>query len=333
MDTNVPYSDNNYVKNLNINANINTDIKIDFYNTDETLDKLKSILTDIQEEINKIVILEDFPPYYQLNMEEHECNNYIRNNNIEYMNDETLPLIGCKINNININSYHKTLKTGIIVCYNNKNNINLDVKVIECEHNGEITFYELKKNNAYYDKKINDDDTITFHKSDVKIINGCLPRTLDIGENRFLISKLPTNKISYKPKYIHFYSDGKEKKELRNPLNNKIKCEIQINAPRHYVLDKKLNIQYILNSVDIFELLKQHNEQNPYFEKYEKLNNERHNPSDKIKQLKKALIILIEKKYKIEEMIIDLPKLKEKQGKIYSSSSRTARLKAQLINS
>ena len=306
-----------------LDLNINKDI-LNVYDEKNTKNNLINIKNQLIEKIKKILILENFPPYYKLNVEEHRCNKYIRNNSIEYMNDETIPLIGCKVSGLYITTKYKTYKEGIIIRENNESSF--DVKIIESEYNDDIIFYDLKQENVSNYYKVNNDGSITIDRTHLRIINGCLPRKLDNEDKRFIISKLPTEKSVYSPDIVYYDLNGEEtiwKKSFHESMQ---RYELPINVPRHYVLDKKLNVQYILNCVDIFELLKQHNEMIPYFEKYEHLNNERNYPSEKTKQLKEDLSILLKKKNTISKLIEDLPQLIKKQGIIYSSSNRTKKL-------
>jgi len=84
-------------------------------------------------------------------------------------------------------------------------------------------------------------------------------------------------------------------------------------------------------SFDITAVPNKHPEMIPYFEKYQPINNERHNPSIKTIQLKNALFVLFEKNKKVDKMINSLPHYKIEQGTIYSSSNRTQKLKAKIM--
>jgi hypothetical protein len=277
-----------YVSQYNINTHTHTDIEIDPHNIDNTISQLKEILSEIKTNINKILTLEEFPSYVNLNIRDYICNDENRNNNIEYMDNETVPQIGSKVTNLYINTRWRTIQTGIIV---REYDDFIDAKAINYENGNEIVL--------------------------LKMINGCLPRTLNKGERRFIVSLLPVKKrcaFHYNRTY-HFIED-----------------ELELtNIQWHYVLDKQFNIQYLLNSIDIVELLSQHNEMIPYFEKYQPINNERHNPSIKTIQLKNALFVLFEKNMKVDKMINSLPHYKIEQGTIYSSSNRTQKLKAKIM--
>lgn len=317
------FQNNNHKIDNMLDLDINKDI-LNLRDEKSTRNNLINIKEKLIEEINKILFLKEFPPYYKLNVEEHTCNKYIRNNSIEYMNDETIPLIGSKVSDLYINTKYKTYKTGIII--RESNEANVDVKIIEYEYNNEIFLYDLKQENISQHYKVNNDGSITMDKSHLKIINGCLPRNLEHQERRFIISKLPTERNVYSPDIIYYDLNGNETIRKKPSSESVPKYELPINVPRYYVLDKKLNVQYILNGVDIFELLKQHNEMIPYFKKYEDLNNERNYPSEKTKQLKEKLLILLKKKNTIEKLIEELPELIKMQGQIYSSSKRTKKI-------
>lgn len=328
MDTDVKYSDsddNNYVKMLDVNVDINTDIEIDLYNDKLTTQKVADILKNVNNEIKKILILDDFPPYYSLMMEEHKCEKYSRNDSIEYMDNEEMPLVGCivTISSLYLGS-HKPVKSGVIVRVNNESSV--DIKLIEYyDYNGEIILYDLLKDKYELQEdlsnelKVNNDGSITFDRSSIKIINKCLPRTLEDNEKRFIISSTPTtrtpfNKLLDEDKYISDF-------------------RIQLNVPHYYVLDKKLNGQYILNCVDIFELLKEYNEMIPFFEKYEDLNSQRYNPSERNKQLKNALLFLLKKRDNLSHLIKRIPLMKIEEARSHRSSTRTQKLKEKVCQS
>lgn len=313
-----------YVSQYNINTHTHTDIEVDLHNIDNTISQLKEILSEIKTNINKILTLEEFPSYVNLNIRDYICNDENRNNNIEYMDNETVPQIGSKVTNLYINTRWRTIQTGIIV---REYDDFIDAKAIDYENGNEIVLFDLEKDYPKEEKyakhkkinsqEINEDGSMKFEKLQVKMINGCLPRTLNKGERRFIVSLLPVKKrcaFHYNKTY-YFIED-----------------ELELtNIQWHYVLDKQFNIQYLLNSIDIVELLSQHNEMIPYFEKYQPINNERHNPSIKTIQLKNALFVLFEKNKKVDKMINSLPHYKIEQGTIYSSSNRTQKLKAKIM--
>ena len=298
-----------YISKLNICVNIDTSVDIDLYNDQETIRKLSAVSECLKQEIQKVVSLPDFPPYYSLNMEEHKCEKHSRNNDIEYMDNQEIPLVGCKVTGLYVTTY-KTFKTGIIARINSESSV--DVKLIDYEYRDEIKLYDLQEDISD-ELKVNNDGSITFDRSSIKIINGCLPRILEDNERRFIISSTPTTRTPFN--------------ELLDNDKYITDFRIQINVPHYYVLDKKLNEQYILNGVDIFELLKQNNEMVPFFEKYEDLNNQRYNPSERNKQLKDALLFLLKKKDNLSHLIKRIPRMKKEEARTYSSSRRTQRLK------
>lgn len=346
MEFGIEKNSEDYVSDLNINTDINTDIELDLYNITETREKLNKIMSDIKKEINKILILEKFPCYFDYNIDDYICSEFSRENNIEYMNNEKISLIGCKVGNLYLNTRYRTIKEGVIIRENEDNTI--DVKPIDCEiYNNnekkrEIVLYDLNKDDFMKGKEeqieeednevnklvesINDDGSITYSKLQLEVINGCLPRTLETNERRFIVSLLPVKKswftIHYNYKYDTISSGFYMVKDLKFER-----------IERYYVLDKKLNIQYNLNGIDIFELLKRNDEMIPYFEKYEKDNEERNNQSENTIELKNKLIKLFRKANKIEKIINKLPQLKLEQGKKHSSSGRTERLKAEMLKS
>ena len=365
MEFGIEKNSEDYVSDLNINTDINTDIELDLYNITETREKLNKIKSDIEKEIKKILILEKFPCYFDYNIDDYICSEFSRENNIEYMNNEKISLIGCKVGNIYLNTRYRTIKEGVIIRENEDNTI--DVKPIDCEiynhdeKKREIVLYDLNKDDFmtgkeeqkeeeeqtekeeqieeedeevykpfFYRNKlvesINDDGSITYSKLQIELINGCLPRTLETNERRFIVSLLPVQKswftIHYNYKYGTTSSGFYMVKDLKFER-----------IERYYVLDKKLNIQYDLNGIDIFELLKRNDEMIPYFEKYEKDNEERNNQSENTIELKNKLIKLFRKANKIKKIINELPRLKLEQGKKYSSSGRTERLKAEMLKS
>lgn len=328
-------SNRNYVSELNINLDIDINIKLDFYKDKETLYNLSKISTRLLEEIKKIITLED-PPYYELNISENICDKYSRNNNLEYMNNESNNPFepGCKVSGIDFITQYKTLKEGIIVHYNDSNDT-VSIKPIEYEGNGEIYLYDLKismdENCTCFqhecDCSINYKKYgfINYKKSQIKVINGCLPKNINSNEKRFKISTLPTQSVAYSKK--KYYLNKTENDYIYIDARIDEQYQSAINIPRHYIIDKKFNTQYILNCLDIFELLEHYNEMIPYFEKYKKINDERKNPSEKTKQLKNALHILLKKRNQIEDLIRDFYKLKKEQGRVYSSSNRLNKLK------